>query len=73
MPQARQGLGVWVLDMVFRDDERRIRSGNAATKYVTLCHIAQNLLRQSKGKDSMRLKRKTAAWDDEFLLALITP
>ncbi len=63
----------WVLDMVFRDDERRIRSGNAATNFVTLCHIAQNLLRQSKGKDSMRLKRKTAAWDDEFLLALITP
>jgi len=28
-------------------------------------------MRRSPAKDSMRLKRKVAAWDDDFLLSLI--
>jgi hypothetical protein len=34
--------------------------------------MAQNLIRLAPGKASLRLKRKTAAWDDEFLASLIT-
>ena len=33
--------------------------------------MAQNLPQKSPGKDSMRLKRKTAGWDDEYLASLI--
>jgi hypothetical protein len=29
--------------------------------------MAHNLIRKAPGKDSLRLKRKTAAWDDDFL------
>ena len=61
----------WVMDMMFRDDECRIRTGHAPANFTTLRHMAQNLYRKSPGKDSMRLKRKTAGWDDEYLASLI--
>jgi len=35
-------------------------------------HMAQNLIKKTPGKDSQRLKRKTAGWDDDFLASLIT-
>jgi predicted transposase YbfD/YdcC len=62
----------WVLDMVFRDDECRVRTDHAPANLTTIKHIALNLIRRAPGKDSMRLKRKVAAWDDEFLAAIIT-
>ncbi len=61
----------WVMDMVFRDDECRIRTENAPENFTTLRHIAFNLIRRAPGKDSFRLKRKVAAWDDEFLASLL--
>jgi predicted transposase YbfD/YdcC len=61
----------WVMDMMFRDDECRIRTENAPANFTTLRHMAQNLYRKSPAKDSMRLKRKTAGWDDEYLASLI--
>jgi predicted transposase YbfD/YdcC len=62
----------WVLDMVFRDDECRLRTDHAPANFCTIKHMAQNLIRRAPGKNSLRLKRKTAGWDDEFLAALIT-
>jgi predicted transposase YbfD/YdcC len=62
----------WVMDMIFRDDECRIRTDHAPANFTTLRHIAHNLIRKAPGKDSFRLKRKVAAWDDEFLASLIT-
>jgi len=61
----------WVMDMTFRDDECRIRTQNAPENVVTLKHMAVNLARRKKGKDSVRLALKTAAWDDDFLAKLI--
>jgi predicted transposase YbfD/YdcC len=63
----------WVLDMVFRDDECCVRTEHAPANFTTLKHMALNLIRKAPGKDSMRLKRKVAAWDDDFLASLITP
>lgn len=61
----------WVMDMVFRDDECRLRTENAPANFTTLKHIALNLTRKAPGKDSLRLKRKVAAWDDDYLASLI--
>ena len=61
----------WVMDMIFRDDECRIRSNQAPANFTTLKHMAHNLIRKAPGKDSLRLKRKTAAWDDDYLATLI--
>ena len=56
----------WVMDMIFRDDECR-----APANFITLTHMAHNLIRRAPGKDSLRLKRKMAGWDDDFLASLI--
>jgi len=61
----------WVLDMIFRDDECRVRKDHAPANFTTLKHMAHNLIRKAPGKDSLRLKRKVAAWDDDFLVGLL--
>ena len=62
----------WVMDMVFRDNECRIRTNHAPANFATIKHMASNLLRRAPGNDSLRLKRRTAAWDDHFLASLVT-
>jgi predicted transposase YbfD/YdcC len=63
----------WILDITFREDDSRIRRGNGAENYAVLRHIALNLLkRESSAERSLRAKRKQAAWDDEYLLKVIT-
>jgi predicted transposase YbfD/YdcC len=61
----------WVMDMVFRDDESRVRTNHAPANFTTIKHMACNLLRRPSGKDSLRVRRKVAAWDDEFLASLV--
>jgi predicted transposase YbfD/YdcC len=61
----------WVMDMIFRDDECRIRTEHAPANFTTIKHMAHNLIRKAPGKDSLRLRRKVAAWDDDFLASLI--
>jgi len=61
----------WVMDMMFRDDECRVRTDHAPANFATIKHMAHNLLRTAPGRDSMRLRRKVAAWDDDFLANII--
>jgi predicted transposase YbfD/YdcC len=61
----------WVMDMVFRDDECRVRKDHAPANFTTIKHMASNLMRNATAKGSMRLKRKAAAWDDDFLATLV--
>jgi predicted transposase YbfD/YdcC len=61
----------WVLDMVFRDDECRVRTDNAPANLATIKHMAYNVMRRAETKDSMRMRRKVAASDDDFLASLI--
>lgn len=63
----------WVMDMNFADDQCRVRTANAAENFVTVKHMAANLARRAPGKDSVRLRLKTASWDDEYLARLIKP
>ena len=63
----------WRLDVQFREDDRRIRKGNAAEIYSRLCRIALNLLKADKSvKLGIKGKRLTAGWDHDYLLKLIT-
>ena len=62
----------WIMDMTFRDDECRLRTDHAPANFTTIRHMAHNLIRKAPGKDSFRLRRKVAAWDDDFLASLLT-
>ncbi len=46
----------WVLDIAFREDESRVRKGNADANFAVLRHIALNLIRQNKSKGSVHTK-----------------
>ena len=61
----------WVMDMVFRDDECRVRTNHAPANFTTIKHMACNLLRRPSGKDPIRVRRKVAGRDDEFLASLV--
>lgn len=62
----------WVMNMIFRDDECRLRTLHAPANFATIKHMAHNLIRKAPGKDSFRLRRKVAAWDEDFLACLVT-
>lgn len=61
----------WVMDMVFRDDESRVRTDHAPANFTTIKQMAANLIRRAPGKQSIRLRRKAAGWDDNFLKSLV--
>ena len=63
----------WVLDVSFREDDSRVRTGNAPENLATVRHAALNLLRQDKhSKRSIKAKRKLAAWDNDYLLSILS-
>ena len=62
----------WLMDCLFRDDECRVRTEHAPANFTTIKHIAHNLLRRHPAKLSMTTKRLTAAWDEDFLVSLIS-
>lgn len=62
----------WVLDVVFREDDSRVRVGNAPANLSLLRRIAMNLLRQEPSKLSLKAKRKKAGWDIGYLTKVLT-
>ena len=62
----------WVLDVSFREDESRVRTGNAPENMAIMRHAALNLLRHDRdSKISIKARRKLAAWDNDYLLSIL--
>lgn len=59
----------WVLDVVFREDDCRIRKGHAAENLSVLRRIALNMLREEKAvcKVGLKAKRHRCAIDENYL------
>jgi predicted transposase YbfD/YdcC len=58
----------WSLDMIFREDESRIRAPQTRENFAWLNRFSLSLLKQHPGKDSVAMKRRACGWSDEFLL-----
>lgn len=62
----------WVLDVAFREDECRIRKGNAPAIFSIIRHMALNLLKRDNSvKGGIKIKRMRAGWDNNYLLKLL--
>lgn len=63
----------WVLDVVFHEDDCRIRAKNAVENIAIIRRAALNLITlDTVSKRSKRLKRLKAGWDDEYLKKVLT-
>lgn len=63
----------WSLDVSFKEDLSRVRSGHAAENLAIVRRIALNLLKQEKtNKRGITCKRKRAGWDNQYLLKVLT-
>ena len=61
----------WVLDVVFREDQARIRTGHGAKNMAVVRHFAINLVRAVTDKKTIKLRRKAAGWDVHYLAAIL--
>ena len=62
----------WVMDVCFREDQSRARTGYAAENLATLRRLALNLLKREKTKKrGIRGKQLNASWDHAYLLKLL--
>lgn len=61
----------WVLDVVFKDDQSRLRKGHGAKNMAIVRHFAINLVRAAKDKHSIKLRRKAAGWKPDYLAAML--
>ena len=63
----------WTLDVVFKEDQSRLRKGHGARNMAVVRHFAINIVRAATDKRSIKSRRKIAGWDTKYLAALLGP
>jgi predicted transposase YbfD/YdcC len=66
-----RGKHALVLDVEFKDDLSRYRSGHGAKNMAIVRRLALGLLRANKSKRSVKTRRKSAGWNPNYLLKLL--
>ena len=62
----------WTLDVVFREDDSRIRKDNGPANFAILLRLALTLCKQEKtAKIGVHGKRLSAGWDNDYLELLL--
>ncbi len=62
----------WILDVVFREDFCRLRTGNGAENMNIIRKIAINKMKADQSsKSSMKVKKKRCAWDDNYAVKIL--
>jgi predicted transposase YbfD/YdcC len=62
----------WCLDVVFAEDDSRIRKDHAPRNMTILKRLALNLLRQDNSQGSLKMKRYQAGLNDNFLFQILS-
>lgn len=62
----------WVLDVVFHDDLVRLRTGHGPQNMAVVRHFAINMLRAPGDKHSLKVRRKLANLNPDYLEKLVT-
>ena len=61
----------WILDVLFDDDQARLRTDHGPANMAIIKHAALNFLGQATDRLSMRKRRARAAWSNDYLLRII--
>ena len=62
----------WTLDIAFREDDSRVRSGHAPANLAIIRRLALSLIKQDRNrKIGIKASRKRAGWDMEYIKKLI--
>jgi predicted transposase YbfD/YdcC len=61
----------WLLDVEFKDDLSRYRTGHGAKNMAAVRRFALGLVRANKTKGSVKTRRKSASWNPAFLLEIL--
>jgi predicted transposase YbfD/YdcC len=61
----------WLLDVEFKDDQSRYRTGHGAKNMGAVRRFALGLVRANKRKGSVKTRRKSASWNPQFLLEIL--
>lgn len=62
----------WILDVVFREDDSRVRVGHATENFALVRRVALGLLQQDKAdKRGIKRKRLKAALNEDYLLKVL--
>ena len=57
----------WLLDVEFKDDLSRYRTGHGAKNMAVVRRFALDLVRSTKSNGSIKVRRKRAGWSRDFL------
>jgi len=61
----------WLLDVEFKDDQSRYRTGHGAKNMAVVRRFALGLVRANKANGSVKTRRKRASWNPDFLLQIL--
>lgn len=61
----------WTLDVVFHDDQSRLRKGHGAVNMAIMRHFALNLVRTLDDDKPIKRRRKMAGWSTEYLARIL--
>jgi predicted transposase YbfD/YdcC len=61
----------WSLDIIYREDESRIRNKHLRENVAWLNRLTLSLLKQHRGEESIIMKRRCCGWSDQFLLEVL--
>lgn len=61
----------WSLDINYREDESRIRETHMRENFAWLNRFTLSLLKQHPSKSSLKMKRRSCGWNDDFLLEVL--
>jgi predicted transposase YbfD/YdcC len=62
----------WVLDVIFHDDLARLRTGSGPQNMAVVKHMAMNMVRAANDRLSLKVRRKKANLNPNYLETLIT-
>ena len=57
----------WTLDVIFDEDQCRLRTGHGPENMAIVRHMALNMLQAPKSKTSLKVRRKKAGWNSTYL------